>query len=193
MIYYPVIFRAYKQAAAIIFWITFQPISMIQRPNGFWTLLKKWSCRFCRFAMFSMDSACVGHLTARPLMATATAEGDDETAVMRLTVDDGSWRCGDYQKKLHHKWQWGLVNQVFLLRRWFLDVFSFISDGSTLMLWDRELLEVPCCSSVQLKVLSSSDRFFLLFFYFRESDKSYNLICSGSDQIAAGRICMSSL
>lgn len=36
---------------------------------------------FCRFAMFSMDSACVGHLTARPLMA-ATAEGDDETAVM---------------------------------------------------------------------------------------------------------------
>ena len=45
--------------------------------------------RFCRFAMFSMDSACVGHLTSRPLMATAFHEGDSvgsdisEPAVMR--------------------------------------------------------------------------------------------------------------
>ena len=79
--------------------------------------------------MFSMDSACVGHLTARPLMATA--EGDDETAVMRLTIDDlGSWRCGDYPLTcITNDNERGLVNQVFLLGRTVLDFLdSFLMD-----------------------------------------------------------------
>lgn len=136
--------RAYKQAAAIIFWITFQPISMIQRPNGFWTLLKKWSCRFCRFAMFSMDSACVGHLTARPLMA-ATAEGDDETAVMRLTVDDGSWRCGDYTKTASQMTMRTCEPSVPLKKMFFRCFFCLISDGS-----------IPWCCGIKRAVGSAN-------------------------------------
>ena len=81
----------------------------------------------------------MGHLTARPLMATT--EGDDEMAVMRLTIDDlGSWRCGDYPLTcITNDNERGLVNQVFLLgRRRFVLFFSLISDGSTLKLWGSE-------------------------------------------------------
>ena len=36
--------------------------------------LKRNRLRFCRFAMFSMDSACVGQLKSQPLKAT---KGED--------------------------------------------------------------------------------------------------------------------
>lgn len=141
----------------------YEPINSIQMPIWLSNIAEEVILpRFCRFAMFSMDSACVGHLTARPLMATA--EGDDETAVMCL--DRLMMEVGDVETipKLHHKWQWGLVNQVFLLRRWILDVFfaSCLMDRSLDVVGSNELLEVPM--QISSVATQSSVKFRQVFF-----------------------------